>query len=851
MDITNLKVNHMHHPVGFSMDYVLIQWEITNTTDITMKSVEVTISKDKDFTDIVDKKVLHDTNQTQLQFHIHLESLTKYYFMVKAIDHEDIEKKQMSYFITPKSKNWQADFITPHISEYAIILKDVFIEKDIKSAYLSICGLGLYEAYLNDAFINHEYLMPGYHSYDTHLQFQTYDLKEYFNQGKNILKVMLGNGWYKGRLGFDGGFYHLYGDKLALIFEIYIQYSDGTEEIIKSDKECYCMKSPIISNGIYDGEKIDMTIKDDHKEAIDILEMDKSLLVPRYSLPICIKKRIKPINYFISPKGEHILDFGQNLTGWIEFKAKNNTFIQFGEILQDDCFYNENYRTAIFGFCYIGDGIERYIRPHFTFYGFRYAKIETDDVIDMNHFEACLITSNMDDTGYIETGHQKVNQLLNNIRWSQMDNFLDVPTDCPQRDERLGWSGDAQIFSGTALFNMNAIQFYQKYLHDMLCEQKLDNGAVPNVIPAPKPKIENYAWQDKLELGQQVIDMFKNKNICPWADAATIIPWNVYQFSGDKELLKETYPNMKMWVDNAIKMDKESGQNYLLDSGFHFADWLALDAKPGTPIGATDMYYVASIFYYYSTLLVSYVAKILQLSEEKYYQNHASLIRKAIRNKYIDNGIVNIDTQTGYVLAVYFNILEKDEIQQNVDKLVHKIRKNNNKLQTGFVGTPFLNFVLSQNGYVDLAYDLLLNEEYPGWLYEVNLGATTIWERWNSVLENGKINSEGMNSLNHYAYGSIAEWIYREVCGINQLTPGFKKVMIKPKLDKRLGYCQCSFQSVNGMYYVQWNISQDSKIKMTVDIPFGCEAILHLPLLHEEKELVHGHYEFEIDREGV
>ncbi len=546
MNIVNLRVNHMHHPVGFLLNYVLIQWEITDTKDTTMKSLEVIISKDKNFVDIVDKKTLNDTNQTQVQFDISLKPLTVYYFQVKAIDHHNKLVKQISYFVTPKVKEWIADFVTPHLSEYSIILKDFNIMNIVKKAYLSICGLGLYEAYLNDKFINNEYLMPGYHSYDTHLQFQTYDLKEYFNQGKNTLKVLLGNGWYKGRLGFDGGFYNLYGDKVSLIFEIYIEYDDGRKEIIKSDKECYCLKSQIVSNGIYDGEKIDMTIKDNHKEIVDILEMDKSLLVPRYSLPISIKKRIKPIQYFVSPKGEHILDFGQNLTGWIEFKAKKDTYIQFGEILQDGCFYNENYRTATFGFCYKSDGIERYIRPHFTFFGFRYAKIETDEEIDINNFEACLMTSNMEDTGFIETGHKKVNQLLSNIRWSQMDNFLDIPTDCPQRDERLGWSGDAQIFSGTALFNMNAIQFYHKYLHDMLCEQMLDNGAVPNVIPTPKPKIENYAWQDKLELGNQVIEMFNNKNICPWADAATIIPWNVYRFSGDKELLKETYSNMKM-----------------------------------------------------------------------------------------------------------------------------------------------------------------------------------------------------------------------------------------------------------------------------------------------------------------
>lgn len=844
MKIKNIRINHMYRPVGFSMDYLLIQWEITETTDDTMEEIEVIVSKDKEFIDIVEKRVLTNTAQSELYFDTEFDELTHYYIMVKAVDHQGSTITLESDFITSKKSVWNANFITPHNPAYSTILKDFTLKNKVKNAYLSICGLGLYEAYLNDQFVNNEYLMPGYHSYDTHLQYQTYDLKNQLTEGNNEFKVLLGNGWYKGRLGFDGGFYNLYGDKLALIFEIEIEYVDGTKEIIQSDKDCYCMKSPIISNGIYDGEEIDMTIKDTFKESVEVLDIDQSLLVPRYSLPIHIKKRIKPINYFVSPKGEHILDFGQNLTGWIEFEAKNGISIQFGEILQNDCFYNENYRTSTFGFSYKSDGIKRHIRPHFTFYGFRYAKIITDDEIDMNNFEACLITSDMADTGFIETGHKKVNQLLSNIRWSLMDNFLDVPTDCPQRDERLGWTGDAQIFSGTALFNMDAIQFYHKYLHDMLCEQELDNGAVPNVIPTPKPKIENYTLQDQLELGQQVIQMFKNKNICPWADAATVIPWNVYQFSGDKELLREMYPNMKMWVDNAIEMDSSSGENYLLDSGFHFADWLALDAKPGTPFGATDPYFVVSIYYYYSALLVSQVAGILELDDEEKYKERSNLIRNAIREKYVENGIVNVDTQTAYTLAVYFKILEDNEIQANVDKLVDKIHSNNNKLQTGFVGTPFINFVLSQNGHVDLAYDLLLNEEYPGWLYEVNLGATTIWERWNSVLEDGTISSEGMNSLNHYAYGSIGEWIYREVCGLNQCTPGFKKVIIKPKLDKRLKYCKCSFQSVNGMYYVEWDMS-DTTVKVIVDIPFGCEA--NIQLLSLNKELTHGHYEFTLE----
>lgn len=844
MDIVNVKVNYNSCLIGMQLDELLVSWEIIGVKEHKVDVIEVKVSQELEFHTLMTKKQFKHSNQCQCKLSVPLTSYATYYVQVMVVHNGEYKNSKVHRIVLPKCDAWIAKMISPVQYDANRIIKQFTIDKAIKHAYLSICGLGLYEAYLNDQFVNEEFLMPGYHSYDTHIQFQTYDVAGRIKQGQNEMSVLLGNGWYKGRLGFDGGFDQLYGDRLSLIFELYVEYIDGTSTIIYSDEDCVCKQSYILDHGIYDGETIDMTRNCETLYPVEAISFDYSLLTPRYSPRITIKKKIKPIKYMVTPKGEHVLDFGQNLTGWIEVNTSSSFKITFGEVLQNNCFYNENYRTATFGFRYISDGKKRWVRPHFTYFGFRYAKIEKMDELHPDDFHACLITSEMEHTGYIETGHELVNQLLSNIKWSQMDNFLDVPTDCPQRDERLGWTGDAQIFSGTALFQMNAIPFFRKYLHDMLCEQELDHGAVPNVIPTPKPKIEHYMDQEHLEKGMQVIKMFQDKNMCPWADAATIIPWNLYLFSGDIGLLEKTYPNMKLWVDQAMQLARESGNEYLIDSGFHFADWLALDGSEGSAIGATDMHFVASMYYYHSTILLSKAAHELGYDEGEAYHKYAMNIKQAIREKYLRDGIVSVDTQTGYILAIHFQLLEEQELQLNIERLVEKLHQNNDHLDTGFVGTPYLNFVLSKHGFIKLAYDLLLNESYPSWLYEVKLGATTIWERWNSILADGSINQEGMNSLNHYAYGAIGEWIYREVCGLNQLEPGFKKALIAPKVDHRLGHCECSYHSVNGLYHIRWEFLEEHQLQMIVDIPFGCEAVFYMPITNEKMELQHGHYSF-------
>lgn len=825
MEIYDIKINQLNNPIGYQLEEISISWKIKGTKDKKQKSARIVVYKD-----INKKERVYDTGYTNLNslgtsIDMRLEDKTRYYYQVSVHGENEKCESELHYFETGKDQEWKADFIAPVNKEHRKVILDFNCALEVKKARIYICGLGLYEAYINNEFVNQEYLTPGFHCYDTYLQYQTYNLISLLKK-KNHLEIFLGEGWYRGRFGFDGGFTHIYGDKLSVIFEIHIEYVDGSSEIIYSNKTCKAQTSPICKDSIYDGEVYDANLIDhDSYGEVEVVTIDKEKLKPRLSLPIIEKERLMPINKIISPKGEVILDFGQNLTGWVDMEVEEDVKLSFCEILQDGCFYNDNYRTATFGYQYYGDGIRKKVRTHFTFYGFRYVKVECQKEININDYQACVITSDIKRIGYIETGHSKVNQLIQNVYWSQIDNFLDIPTDCPQRDERLGWSGDAQIFSKTACFNSDVAAFFYKYLYDMHCEQLLNDGGVPNIIPTIKPKIEYYTNQNNITLGEEVIEMLKHIDMSPWADAATIIPWNVYQSTGDVSFLKKTLKNMKMWVDHAIEKNASTGVQYLVDNGFHFADWLALDNNGNGPVGATDMYYVASIFFYYSTHLVAKALKVLKDQACPFYEAYANKIKEAIYNKYFENDILKLNTQTSYVLALHFNIVKEDMISYHAKQLVKKIKENHYHLDTGFVGTPFLNGVLSNTGHPSLAYDLLLNEEYPGWLYAVNLQATTIWERWNSVEPNGQLNKEGMNSLNHYAYGAILEWIYQYVCGIEALSAGYKKVKIHPYIDKRLKYVNMKYDSSAGEYVIRWVIERN-KVILNVEIPFDCQATI-------------------------
>lgn len=477
-----------------------------------------------------------------------------------------------------------------------------------------------------------------------------------------------------------------------------------------------------------------------------------------------------------------------------------------GEILQDGSFYNANLRKARASFTYISDGKKKWIRPHFTYFGFRYVKVEGIDNIKKENFVSLVLYSDLLQTGEIKTNNEQVNKLFNNVLWGQKSNFFDIPTDCPQRDERLGWTGDAEIFAKTASFNMNSYEFFKKYAFDMKLAQEQNNGKLPIVVP---------------DIG------LKSSGMAIWSDAATIIPWLVYKFYGNKNILNQNYAQMKAWVnwisENTTTKDMWTGVMQL-------GDWLALD-NGNRPNGKTDNDYLATLYYLISTQIVANSAQVLEhIQDYEHYHNLAEKIESKLRNRYVTvDGKVAINTQTA--LALSFDLVSEDQKKQVTNDLVELIKLDNNHLSTGFVGTPYLLPALSDNGKHEKAVDLFLNDDFPSWLYEIKMGATTMWERWNSVLPDGKMNPKGMNSLNHYSFGAVISWMYEYVVGFRKFDLGFKTITFAPLFDYRLRSVKASLKTSYGKISTNYELetNKEHKIKLEMNIPFGINIKIILP----------------------
>ena len=837
MRIFEMMANRVVEPMGFEFKPLRLSWKVDETAAKKQTAAQIIIGTCPCLSDpIYDSGKREDIDSLCFVPEIELKPRTRYFWKVTVwADNGDVAEGK-SWFETGKmDEAWTGKFITSDIRENMYAVKTVAVDKAVKSARVYATALGVYELYVNGEKIGDEYLTPYCNDYSTWLQTTVFDVTDALKSGDNAIKFMLGGGWAVSRFGLGSnrpGFNGTYADHISLLAELHIAYEDGTETVIGTDETWNATESVVRFSGIYDGEIYDPNTDCSELKPVIVEDIDTSRVQDRLSVPLRITERIKPVELIISPKGEKIIDLGQEITGWFEFRcnAPKGTAIKLSyfEVMQQGCFYRENLRSAKAEYTYISDGEERIVRPFHTFYGFKYIMVEGLDDINLDDFTGCVVHSDIPRTGFITTSNPKVNRLALNALWGQRDNFLDVPTDCPQRDERLGWTGDAQAFSGTACFNMDSSAFFQKYMYDTLKEQNKRNGCVPHVVPA--------------------VGMGGDGGSCAWADVATIVPWNLYMFYGDKELLKNTYPNMKGWVEWIKATDEANNCGRLWNVGFHFADWLALDTKNNSVMGGTDPFFVASAYYYYSTSLLVKAAKALGYDED--YEKYSKLldeIYNAIQNEYFTpNGLMAQTTQTAYVCALFMGFAPEQHRAKLAKLLDDELSATGGKLRTGFVGTAYLNRTLSLNGYNKRAYQLLLNEEYPGWLYEVNLGATTVWERWNSLLPDGSISDTGMNSLNHYAYGAVMEWVYRDVAGINPVedAPGFRKALLRPMPDYTLPKVSAKYNSAVGWYESSWEIRKNLFV-WDVKIPFGAEAVVVFPNGNAD-ELAKAHPELEI-----
>ncbi|MCH5352537.1 MAG: family 78 glycoside hydrolase catalytic domain [Acutalibacter sp.] len=895
MKITQLRTNHVKRPFGMALERPIFSWVAEETAAKKQTAAQIVV-KDCAGTVVFDSGKREDISSLGFEAPMELKPRTRYSWEVTVwADNGDCASASDWFETAKETEPWQAKWIAADFQDkeqHPLLKKDFAISGEIVCARAYACGVGIYELEINGQKAGDEYLLPGYHCYDANLEYQTFDVTDLLTSGENTVGLALGPGWYKGDIVFDR-YHDLYGDTMQAICELHILKKDGSEQVVISDESWKSYPSPVLFSNIYDGEHYDArrlvagwSSPRCEQEGFGVVVRDeKTPLVARSSPKIVKKQEFAPVEIIRTPKNELVLDFGQNMTGWVEFVCHEpsgaEVKLTYSEVMQNDCFYRDNLRSAKAEYIYLSDGTTRRVRPHFTFYGFRFVLVEGVEDVRPEDFSACHIRSDIDPIGHIETDNPLINRLFLNGLWGQYDNFLDVPTDCPQRDERLGWTGDAAIISATACKNIYMPAFFHHFIQNVGIEQGYHGGSVPFFVPAPKPvtasgelgidvdpadfmgiapddqaalnaalnkypplkeamdklpEEERPAYLEKI-IGENMSFIKNNdKGTAIWSDVATMMPWAVYENYGDVNLLRREYPVMKTWVERIRRDDKLDGDRGLWLRGTQLGDWLALDREDGdtqNPFGATSLPYTATAFYWYSTSLTAKAAKALGLTEDqKEYEALCEKIKAAFLEEYFEaDGTLKIPaTQTACVLSLFFELYPEGKRDAVVRTLRELLKKNNMHLNTGFCGTPFLCRALSDNGANEDAYTLFLNTDYPSWLYEVKMGATTVWERWNSILPDGSISGTGMNSLNHYAYGSIADWMYRNLCGLNPCedAPGYKKAVIRPQPDPRVRFAKMHLDSAAGRYEIHWRYDGD-ELHVDVTVPFDCEAELQLP----------------------
>lgn len=847
-----LTCEYRTNPLGIDVERPRLSWKIQSDQRGTLQTAyQIQVAADEDFIGIVwDTGIVESEESIHIEYDgSRLQPRTRYFYQVKIRDNFGRESlwSNVAWWETGlmAEDEWKAQWITPDpetvdpLSDPVFLLRNEFaLQPNIASARIYGTGVGLYELFLNGQRVGTDLLAPGWTSYNKRLQYQTYDVTEQLRKGENAIGVMLGDGWYKGTITFENK-RHVYGDRRAAFFQLHVTYNDGSEEIIATNPAWKASTGPILYSEIYNGEIYDARLEkdgwsephfDDQNWAQTIVQpMPVTHLVAQENWPTRVTEGITPIASFVTPAGDTVLDMGQNMVGRVKFKVQapkgTRIILKHAEVLdKEGNIYFGNLGKADQRIEYVtrGEGIETYA-PHFTFQGFRYVKVEgypgQEKGLPLEHFVGEVIHSDMEPAGEFECSNPLINQLQRNIVWGQRGNFLDLPTDCPQRNERLGWTGDAQVFIQTALFNYHGGPFFTKWLRDLKADQ-LPEGNVPIVIPA----------------------VVAGAGSAAWGDAATIIPWALYQTYGDQRLLSEQYDSMRAWVEYIRRQGKNE---HLWSKGFHFGDWLALDAKENSFVGATPKDFIATVFYAQSTKILRDAAKVLGKQDD--IQEYSTLLDGIIEqfnHEFVSpSGRLVSPTQTAHVIALMFDLVEGEVKKRTAFELNELIMQNDYHLTTGFVGTPYLCLALSKGGYHETAVKLLMQESYPSWLYPIKKGATTIWEHWDSIKEDGSFWSDQMNSFNHYAYGSIGDWLYRVVAGLDMETavPAYKKIKIEPKLAGiQLTHARASYKSMYGRVSSSWHLTEE-EVQIGIEIPANTTADILLPHARLSDVLESGH----------
>ncbi len=879
LKIERIHIDYETNPIGVTGS-PQFGWEITSDKrNVRQASYRLQLARDRDFTDIV-----YDSGEVASAESAHVrafgeparadvpadtaaagdpaeaaaapgngipfryESRTKYFVRVRISDGaEQTTYSEPAWFVTAftNDEKWQAPFVSAETDDsYKECSKGTYVrgtftvKKPLKEAFACTTALGLYNFFLNGKKVGDDEMTPGWTSYQRHLLYQTYEVTDDIKEGENMAGAMLAAGWYKGVMGLTKA-RNNYGDQTGFAMDLLLRYEDGTEEVIRTGESWQGADSPVIFSEIYDGETYDAAkeIPDwaviscgtgkpgaagEPWHGVVTVPFDTSVLRAQSGARVRMMDELPCVEIITTPKGDTVLDFGQNLAGRIHVTAAGKP----GDVIELRCFetldakgnvYLDNLRAAKTTMRYIfaKEGTITW-HPRFTYMGFRYALVVSyPGELKKENVTAYTLHSAMERTGKITCSNPLLNQLHHNYLWGMKGNFLDVPTDCPQRDERLGWTGDAQIFCRTASYLSNTYTFFKKWLRDVEVDQTPEGG-VPHVVPNIEEGRTDGNWL--LSQGPH--------SAAAWADVAVIMPWTMYLMFGDKEILERQYESMKGWIG----FMRAHSEDYIWNYKLQFGDWVALDAEEGSYFGATPNDLTCTAYYAYSTGLFAKAAHVLgKLEAAEYDALYQKIVDKFQQTFFDENGDLTAQTQTAHIVALYFKLTPEAYIPRTVEGLKRLLAKENGHLVTGFVGTPYFCHALSQNGCVKEAYDLLLKEDFPSWLYQVKMGATTIWEHWDGLKPDGTMWSADMNSFNHYAYGAIGEWMYRVMAGleVDEEQSGFAHALIYPRPGGGLSWVEGTYHSIYGEESVRWEQEEDT-VTLTVSIPANTTAQIRL-----------------------
>jgi alpha-L-rhamnosidase len=735
------------------------------------------------------------------------------------------------------AEDWQARFISGGEPQAVapVLTRRFDIDGPVIRARLYATAQGLYTAAINGHPIGDQVLAPGWTAYQHRLAYQTYDVTALLQDGPNTIQATLGQGWYAGRIGFFNSRAH-YGDRPRLLAQLEILTEDGRELVVATDGEWTASDSGVLANDLYDGQRTDLRfgtgpVADGAARPAAVSAAPLPKLVASSAPPVKVTQTLPAKKVWAAPGGGFLADFGQVAVGWVRIRCSGlepgtEVTVRHAEVLEDGALATAPLRSARATDTYLAAGGTETLEPCFTFHGFQFAEITGLSHLEAEDVEAVVVGTDLARAGWFESSNPLLNRFHENVIWSARGNFLSVPTDCPQRDERLGWTGDIQVFAPTALFLFEAAGFLRSWLEDLALEQR-PGGEVPFVVP-------------------DILGM-SHPAAAAWGDAATIVPWEIYQRTGDLDVLRTQFASMTAWVD---RVDALAGENHLWEGGFQYGDWLDPTAPNEDPSQAqTDPDVVATAFFARSARITADAAAVLGLDQEAARRAAlAEAAREAFADAYVTPaGRVMSDSQTAYALAIAWDLAPTDRQKVAAGRrLADLVRANAYLIGTGFVGTPLVPEALAMTGNTEVAHRLVLQTGCPSWLYAVTMGATTVWERWDSMLPDGRVNGSGMTSFNHYALGAVADWLHRGVAGLAPAAPGYRRILVRPHPPAQLTHAAARHQTPYGQASVAWR-REHGTFHLEVAVPVGATAEVHLPGQDAPLTVGHGHHTWTVD----